>query len=821
MKRFIGYLAVVTFCFSVIAISSANALSREQALEELIFEKVRYDFGSYYSPKSQPWRIDTFEDTDPIPMKLFLSGATIRDRQTYSRRQYSSHMPSSSYRSYRNKFGNETVYLVDDVNQLGFIRIAAGIHSAPPPMPYGSTQTQAEYWASKGWPCSGWCGNLIGAHSDTAFCMNEYTGIPYSGGESYFPNETSSNPGMQVYSVHIADGSKWSFFTGSQWKSWVSSNYYTFNCHSCICRGPSYTRSWTTRSGRRRTRRYCCHNRSNTRTEYNVNFYPSITGGTSWNACQKIKSANYIAKGGQIHWLDRTPPIVKYFSETDQPTDGYFPNADATDGANVFRCTSGDYRKLSLKLWDQNVWSDSISHRIAIAPASWTFDSRNSGDGRYRFVKFDNDSFVNTTRSGQEPKAVKMPNHIYGSVGYTIYAWDATKNLNPGVSNVDDNNPTNCYGVCPPGSGKQYNGKSGQDLLTNPSTAKPFTFRVSNVNTDLPRTDSPISYPYLPQNNGYINVHDNDLPNLMISIVNTRDKAKASTKPSLTYNYCFPAPPQTDFQAIWNQAEYQNFKKGLKFTYEDFLATDTVYLMPLIGQSKYGETGPDAEDKTSIFPGSDSSISSLIGVDPKKQNSNFRTLFSLEDFNVSDTVKSTGILNTDISDLDALRKRNGFGKELNAFMVMPIEEDVEYEISIWAQDNSRYKSYESIPQNPQRAHSGFQPDFTTGSPGSGISNISVVCQEGSKPQPEFSQTISGAQAWNKCVHGPYKVVFRDPSAAIADSGSVPDIITLNSNNPSIQVTVKDVADNERTLRLFFQIEDKKARIRTLEERHMR
>ena len=828
MRRFISYLAIVTFCFCLASIVPVDAITRQEALERLIFNYVYFDFGSYYSAKNQAWRIDTFEDTDPIPMKLYVSGATIEGIDNYCsnngktpRRLSYDHLLADDYNRLRDKYdSDQIIYLVDDPSNLGFIKIAKGIHSAPPPKPYGSTLTDDEYNALWNWPCSGWCGTLTGKHTDSVFCMNEHTGVPYSGGESWMLNETSDHPGMMVYSAHINSETHWEFFTGAQWRSWVSSNTDWFDCHSCICLHSTYYKPKYKRINGKRKRvgytKKCCRNYWKTRRERRVRFYPSISRGEKWNACELIKSDNYVAKAGQIHWLDRTPPIIKYFTSTDQPTDGYFPNADATDGTKVIRCTSGDYRKLSLKLWDQNVWSDSIQHNVAINPASWTLDPKNSGDGKYHFVKFANNSFTDTTRSGQEPKAVKIPNHIYGNVGYTIYAWDATNNLNPGVSKVEDNAPTNCYGVCAPGTGKRYNYKTGQNLLTDPSTAKPFPFRAPG---DLPPTDRPIESPYRQQNNGYINVHDNDRPNLMVSIVNVRDKEKAVKDTSVTYNYCFPAPPQADFQAIWNQTEYQNFKKGLKFTYEDFVATETVYLMPLSQHCHFGETGADSETKTSIFAGSDSSIRSLITSGADQKNSNFRKLLSLEDFNVSDTVKTTGVMNTDTSNIDELRKRNGFGKEVNAFVVMPMEEDVEYEISVWAQDNSRYMKRETFASKPSSTPSEFQGNSITGNVGSGIKELKISCKNGAIT--EFEPTLSPSIVWSKCVHGPYKVVFRDPSANMANSSSVPDIITLNSQNPSLQVTAKDVAGNERILRLFFQIEDKKARIRTLEERHMR
>jgi hypothetical protein len=228
---------------------------------------------------------------------------------------------------------------------------------------------------------------------------------------------------------------------------------------------------------------------------------------------------------------------------------------------------------------------------------------------------------------------------------------------------------------------------------------------------------------------------------------------------------------------------------------------------------RYGETGGDSDVSTAIFAGSESSVKSRVLNAAAQSGSFFRRISSIEDYNVSDTDKNSGELITSYDDADSLRKRLGFGQQLDIATVYPFEEDVEYEISVWVQDNSRYVSNEG-GRMPEAS-----VDATNSTPGSGLKALTISCRNGG--QTEFEPTISTSDIWNKTVHGPFKVVFRDPSSNLFDSTSVPDLISLSSQNPSIQVTARDVADNQRTLRLFFQIQDKKARIRTIEQRHMR
>ncbi len=807
MKRVTAYL-VLFFLFSH-TIAAFSAISSEKALENLIFNHLYFDFNGHFSQTPQPWRIDTFEDVEKIPMKLFLSGAKVVSYSSFAAHVSKSHLTESQLNSLKKKYSsNQIIYIFKDPGDGSFIEICDGIHSKPPAMPADFSGSQSDWNSLYNWPCSG-CGRVGHSHSDTAFCMYSYMGIERAGAE-YKLEPTSDHPGMQVYSVHLGSGSDWWYTTGSEWQNLVESSKSSFNCHRCVCDGDSYTRTYHRSDGSTYTRTYCCHNRSNTRVEYLVSFSPTsiMHSGKSWDANKEIVASNYIANGGQIHWLDRTPPEIRDFTTYTQSTDGYLPTADATDGVSVIRNTTGDFRRLSLKFYDENIWANSIACNIALAPASWTFDAKNSSDGKFRFSKFANETYVSKSGRGLAPNPIQLPSHFHGTMEYSIYAWDGSNNLNPSDSFVADNEPWNCYGVCAPGSGKRHNYKYGDDLLTDPPTAKPFPFMAPG---DLPPTDRAVESPYLPQETGYIRLYDNDRPNIMISVVNLKDKQKAKSDSSLKYNICFPPPEKAVPSWMWNKSEFQDFTAGLLFDYQEFIATDSVYFMPI--EIRMGETGGDSENRSAIFAGSDNTVKGLVTSGADQKNSFFRKLFSLEDYGESDTVKTTGKLNQDVSNADSLRKRLGFGESLDVFNVFPLEEDVEYEIRVWTQDNSRYVANEG----------GRMPEAVVDSynstPGSGIKELKISCKNGSST--EFEPTISSTEAWNSCLHGPYKIVFRDPSSKLFDGSSVPDLISLSNNNPSITVIAKDVAGNSRTLRLFFQIRDQKARIRTLEQRHMR
>jgi hypothetical protein len=176
-----------------------------------------------------------------------------------------------------------------------------------------------------------------------------------------------------------------------------------------------------------------------------------------------------------------------------------------------------------------------------------------------------------------------------------------------------------------------------------------------------------------------------------------------------------------------------------------------------------------------------------------------RKHFRLEDYNESDTDLEG---NPIMSDTETFGKRNGFGQEVVAVLNLPLQEDVAYRVSVWADDNVKWATMETgkvlekiipiptgivdgevtlvIPNQVPAAHMNFKLDPTNST------------------TPEFT------------------AVFREPTKSGAGSSE-----TFYDYNkfPFIEVFAQDFAGHRRKIKLYLRVSNENPDIRILERQY--
>jgi hypothetical protein len=177
--------------------------------------------------------------------------------------------------------------------------------------------------------------------------------------------------------------------------------------------------------------------------------------------------------------------------------------------------------------------------------------------------------------------------------------------------------------------------------------------------------------------------------------------------------------------------------------------------------------------------------------------------------NVCHGIMEYTIFAWDEIDEDTFGERNGFGGEIVAVLNEPLQEDVEYLINIWMDDNVKWAT-----KSPTGAIlSDIHPIPT------GIDDGEIKIEiRNQVPAFSFSRPIDR----NKAVSEEIKVVFREPT--IDSLGGPPTsganfAYFQNGNFPFIEVWVKDYSGLQRKIKLFLKISNENPDIRIIESEH--
>ncbi|MBF0545384.1 MAG: hypothetical protein HQM08_13170 [Candidatus Riflebacteria bacterium] len=364
--------------------------------------------------------------------------------------------------------------------------------------------------------------------------------------------------------------------------------------------------------------------------------------------------------------------------------------------------------------------------------------------------------------SGQPLGVVSfLPNDCLGEMKYTVYVWDQALNLNEGYFYVADNRPDIGYGIpgVPP-------------LGDTVDTAVDFPTKVA---TDISTLDI---NKHLAE--GKIKVDDNDWPNLLIKILSKKDAGLPNSE------LFFPVP-----------AEIASLKTIDPNIYMSFVANPYYTLTTDVRKPPY-YAFLDA-DLSNCQPG-EASWKGKFFTDPD---------FIRRNFGLENYLQSDNDVNGNPIDLasETFVGRNGFGKSAVVFCTIPMIEDVEYEISLWAEDNVKWLS------NPPSIFLGrINPPFT----GIRDGKLEVVIPN-IRPPFKDGLGIDGSQF----VSGPIRAIFREPT--VGPILQVPEFTPsiqadYDSRFPFVKASVSDFRGNQRTLKVYFTVSDEKTRIRVLEEK---
>ncbi len=468
---------------------------------------------------------------------------------------------------------------------------------------------------------------------------------------------------------------------------------------------------------------------------------------------------------------DRTPPHIQPIDAAATETDGAFPNLFMDP--NGPKATTGDYCSVSeLKV------VDNASSKIT------TWFALNRKNGPTDPSKWEFDSATDTVKNGDPLTHVFIPDDMYGDMEYSMFAWDKDKNLNPGDSKIDEDQPGSCYGV-------QGEGDLGAD----------GTFRFASATPDL--VDRLAMYG--PKHHGLAFIDDNDRPNFYVKIISKRDREDPAKQDS--YALVFPPflmpvvtgglPPEL--------TKLATMAEGVKYKYEDVYdpvnyATKTSFLDILELTPSSLPLPPNEAKLYNQF----TDMTLWSGRPPLERKKYIAEQFRIESYAESDT-------NPDGTPRDgdeaSFGLRNGFGEASTIFCAEPIIEDVEHEIWVWADDNVKFMN----------KFGAFVPY-----PYHGINELSIEFNDPrQKPPLKITKNISKPpDFWT----GPIPVVFREPTTGPGLSPPSPTPVaaaTCKSYYPSLKVTAKDYKGNKRELTILFNVMDQKAAVRVLEQKQLK
>ncbi|NLI77171.1 MAG: hypothetical protein GX442_12110 [Candidatus Riflebacteria bacterium] len=483
----------------------------------------------------------------------------------------------------------------------------------------------------------------------------------------------------------------------------------------------------------------------------------------------------------KIVYRDRTPPRI-YLQGDDTPQDQFPQLGGAPDASGIcppLTATTGDfYSPVNLVATDNS--GDKIFSCFGIGRLSGP-----TAPGPYGTPPEDWEFIgsIGVTLPGETLAShVFLPNDCLGEMKYTVFAWDLRGVLNPGEPRIEEDHPEVCYMIRGP--------HSGEDLVTDPRTAQPFPYKAPvPPPTDMALLDINRR---ITDGEGIIWVDDNDRPNVIIRVRSMRDPDDVLFFPPVSV-----ASLQTISDTMVPDDDYSRFIEGASILVEDMPDGFT----PDFELLKLGLDDPS--DPRALMPKTECAWAWKFGIEPQPYGEPapdpefVRKNFRLENFAASDNDLQG---NPIVADEKTFGERNGFGKSATLAYKKPLVEDVEYEITVWAEDNVHY-------MNNWDGHSMT-------SPFSGVRRGQIDVEVPNQVPPvrihrEWIQDQFKAE--------PLRVVLREPTTNKPDR-SMTDA-TLRAGYPSVSVKVEDHRGNERALTVFFEVTDEKTRIRVLEQKH--
>lgn len=487
----------------------------------------------------------------------------------------------------------------------------------------------------------------------------------------------------------------------------------------------------------------------------------------------------------KLIFKDRTPPTIEGCAEDKFPELG--TNRPAT---------TGDWYKIEgLKI------SDNSSKYIGTCLALGKIDKIPALDWTSE------ENWVTepprALKSGDDSDYIIMPNACHGVMRYSVFAWDQSGNVNPGEPNIEQDTPGNCYGLRNPPDGVTDLGDIPNKALPWPIVASWPAGTGDIDETNIEKIDMTTVKPGDRRSEGYVHIRDNDLPNVLVRIESVKDGSKMFFPPVMPPG-SLPIFNSTEFDKAaadpdGNAKVYRNFvgiTPEVKFDTTKLADANLklpIYFKVLAAAPRKilssGDIGIHDDDRTRVEFFKDTAKLEFT-----------KTHVRLEDYNQSDTRPDGSLENNE----GTFGARNGFGGEICALLTEPLQEDVEYKISIWVDDNVKWATVDEANKVLEKIIA-----VPTG----------VVAGEVKVEVPNQYPTASYRTALtkDKAVSEPLTVVFREPTP---DFKGEPSEKALDSQKfPYIMATATDYAGLTRKIKLYVAVSNENPEIRVLERTH--
>ncbi|MEW6709153.1 MAG: hypothetical protein AB1403_04955 [Candidatus Riflebacteria bacterium] len=470
---------------------------------------------------------------------------------------------------------------------------------------------------------------------------------------------------------------------------------------------------------------------------------------------------------------DRTPPRIIGC------IDDEFPELGKDKPART-----GDWYKIEgLKIVDND--SDKVGTCLCLGKIDaypdpdWMNNSEWVKEEPFREVEKDDDA-----------QYIIMPNSCHGYMQYSIFAWDKNGLLNPGDPRIIEDKPECCYGLKDPPDGFADLGKGPLTALSwPPDLTLPLT------GGGLLSVDPDLINPKHKRGTGLLNIVDNDLPNIVIKFTSVKD-GKSTMFPPVIQPLELPIFTSSEYKkgggvADANAKDYEDFVGGTGAVFTNELVDETASLFFKV---------LDILPSPVMDPGEVGILDRIKSPASEDDHDFIRKCFRLEDYKESDTDVNGAPI---IGNLETFGKRNGIGGEVTAVLENPLQEDVEYLVSVWTDDNVKWATKDESGKVLTTILA-----LPTGINGGEI-NLNIPNQ---LPPVSHKMGIDKTQAVSKEM----RVVFREPTPP---GGSSNVSFYHDRKFPFIEVCATDFAGFTRKIKLFIRVSNENPNIRILERQH--
>lgn len=526
-----------------------------------------------------------------------------------------------------------------------------------------------------------------------------------------------------------------------------------------------------------------------------------------------------------INFQDRTPPLIKY--------DGVNSESISENGlpriSDKYSASSGDiYMLQGVRSVDNSgciCGSDSGIERHRIFPDKY-LERLNMIDALYKAeanIPGLGEKAGNAISKEELNKVEPITSRAYGHevMRYWYQTWDQALNLNPSEPAITENLPKECYRYLDwkPLSTHWNDIASNSAFPCKVKLYKDFPHVIAS-DTGLPTEEYDFSVLYTPEGvggesavrKGYVDIVDNDLPNLIIRMQCSTRGEEVIYFPPVIDNIEFENsivyynPDKTAF--LTNRREYLFFISGINEDTQRYFDYRYINKFPSDENIYYKiiNASPREQLVVDTIESHDADVRSFKKLSKEADPKKLQKIVRVENFGYSDK-ESPFFYDLDY---ETLGVRCGTGATMTALVNLSekdyvyVRQNTNYIIDIFADDNIKWldkdedgkKLSEIIP-----LHTGIK---------SGKIKVTIPEEGGKYREIELKEEDYDTE---KAVNGGLNVVFDRPTPFIAASNEE----ALKQNFPCIEATVTDFSGLTRTIKLYVRVISESGSARIIED----